>query len=178
MANKLQGCAGWAVAGILGLIAIGQCVGKDPPTPDGAFPLALTDASEPAAVPERAREYLYVRTDSLNCRASPSTGSARVARIENRKLVGIVREENGWAKLADPDCWVWRDFLGNEPLEQARPQALYGNRASEESPRRSSRSAYYRNCSAARAAGAAPVYSGDPGYARHLDRDGDGVGCE
>jgi Excalibur calcium-binding domain len=39
-------------------------------------------------------------------------------------------------------------------------------------------SAYYRNCSAARAAGAAPVRDGDPGYAPHLDRDGDGVGCE
>ncbi len=37
---------------------------------------------------------------------------------------------------------------------------------------------YYVNCSAAQAAGAAPVYRGDPGYAAHLDRDGDGVGCE
>lgn len=36
----------------------------------------------------------------------------------------------------------------------------------------------FANCSAARAAGAAPVRRGDPGYARHLDRDGDGVGCE
>ena len=36
----------------------------------------------------------------------------------------------------------------------------------------------YDNCSAARAAGAAPVLAGDPGYGRHLDRDGDGVGCE
>ncbi|WP_407839399.1 excalibur calcium-binding domain-containing protein [Streptomyces sp. DSM 116496] len=39
-------------------------------------------------------------------------------------------------------------------------------------------SAYYKNCAAARAAGAAPVRRGDPGYGRHLDRDGDGVGCE
>lgn len=37
---------------------------------------------------------------------------------------------------------------------------------------------YYRNCSDARAAGAAPVRRGDPGYASHLDRDGDGIGCE
>lgn len=38
--------------------------------------------------------------------------------------------------------------------------------------------AYYENCDAVRAAGAAPVEEGDPGYAPHLDRDGDGVGCE
>jgi hypothetical protein len=30
----------------------------------------------------------------------------------------------------------------------------------------------------ARAAGAAPVCGGDAGYGTHLDRDGDGVGCE
>lgn len=36
----------------------------------------------------------------------------------------------------------------------------------------------FANCSAARAAGAAPVRRGDPGYGPHLDRDNDGVGCE
>lgn len=37
---------------------------------------------------------------------------------------------------------------------------------------------YYPNCASARAAGAAPIRYGQPGYARHLDRDGDGVACE
>lgn len=37
---------------------------------------------------------------------------------------------------------------------------------------------YYPNCAAARAAGAAPVRRGEPGYGSHLDRDGDGIGCE
>jgi outer membrane biosynthesis protein TonB len=37
---------------------------------------------------------------------------------------------------------------------------------------------YYANCDAVRAAGAAPIHAGDPGYSRKLDRDGDGVGCE
>ncbi|WP_083721106.1 excalibur calcium-binding domain-containing protein [Sphingopyxis sp. QXT-31] len=36
----------------------------------------------------------------------------------------------------------------------------------------------FANCAAARAAGAAPVRRGDPGYGGHLDRDGDGIGCE
>ena len=38
--------------------------------------------------------------------------------------------------------------------------------------------AYYANCTAARSAGAAPLYAGSPGYGPHLDRDGDGVACE
>ncbi|MDQ0924666.1 chemotaxis protein histidine kinase CheA [Pseudarthrobacter sp. W1I19] len=37
---------------------------------------------------------------------------------------------------------------------------------------------YYANCTAARQAGAAPVYAGTPGYGKHLDRDGDGIGCD
>jgi hypothetical protein len=36
----------------------------------------------------------------------------------------------------------------------------------------------FRNCAEARAAGAAPVRAGEPGYGPHLDRDGDGIGCE
>ena len=36
----------------------------------------------------------------------------------------------------------------------------------------------YANCDAARAAGAAPVHAGDPGYGTHLDGDGDGIACE
>jgi hypothetical protein len=39
-------------------------------------------------------------------------------------------------------------------------------------------SVQYANCTAARAAGAAPIYAGTPGYGKHLDRDGDGIGCD
>ncbi|AMM31490.1 calcium-binding protein [Sinomonas atrocyanea] len=39
-------------------------------------------------------------------------------------------------------------------------------------------SVYYANCAAARAAGAAPLYAGQPGYSTKLDRDRDGVACE
>ncbi|NZA27207.1 excalibur calcium-binding domain-containing protein [Luteimonas sp. SJ-92] len=42
----------------------------------------------------------------------------------------------------------------------------------------SSPSRAFRNCDEARAAGAAPVRRGDPGYGPHLDRDNDGIGCE
>ena len=39
-------------------------------------------------------------------------------------------------------------------------------------------SAYYANCTAARAAGAAPLHRGDAGYRSKLDRDDDGIACE
>lgn len=53
---------------------------------------------------------------------------------------------------------------------------LQSTATSEPSP--PSGSVHYANCDAARAAGAAPVLRGDPGYGPHLDRDGDGSACK
>lgn len=39
-------------------------------------------------------------------------------------------------------------------------------------------SVYYANCAAAKAAGAAPLYRGQPGYRPGMDGDSDGVACE
>ena len=36
----------------------------------------------------------------------------------------------------------------------------------------------YANCDAVRAAGAAPIHPGDPGFEQKFDRDKDGVGCD
>lgn len=54
------------------------------------------------------------------------------------------------------------------------PEPTYTPPTTTEAPS----SVYYANCSAVRAAGAAPLYAGQPGYSRKLDRDGDGVACE
>ncbi|WP_043175394.1 excalibur calcium-binding domain-containing protein [Streptomyces sp. NRRL B-24484] len=53
-----------------------------------------------------------------------------------------------------------------------------GAQASTPVPESNGPAVYYKNCSEARAAGVAPLHRGDPGYAPHLDRDGDGVACE
>ena len=39
-------------------------------------------------------------------------------------------------------------------------------------------SVFYSGCNEARAAGAAPVYAGQPGYRADMDGDGDGIACE
>lgn len=40
------------------------------------------------------------------------------------------------------------------------------------------RSVYYQGCDDARAAGAAPIHRGQPGYRDGMDGDGDGIACE
>ena len=37
---------------------------------------------------------------------------------------------------------------------------------------------YFPNCTAARKAGKSNIRRGQPGYGKHLDRDGDGIACE
>lgn len=66
-----------------------------------------------------------------------------------------------------------RDYFGE--YTPPKPVLYYA----EPAPQRVSGSdVYYANCSAARAAGAAPIYRGQPGYRAKLDRDGDGIACE
>ena len=74
------------------------------------------------------------------------------------------------ATAAVPDGFVLDD-PEPEPAPEPMPPVSH-------SPSRAHGGRAFANCSEARAAGAAPVYAGDPGYARRLDRDGDGVGCE
>lgn len=45
-------------------------------------------------------------------------------------------------------------------------------------PKAEAKKVYYKNCAAVRKAGKAPLYKGEPGYRKALDRDGDGVACE
>ena len=40
------------------------------------------------------------------------------------------------------------------------------------------RSRYFSGCNAARAAGVAPIYRGQPGYRAEMDGDSDGIACE
>lgn len=57
------------------------------------------------------------------------------------------------------------------PIEEPTPEP-------PAQPEPAPQQAYYSSCREAKAAGAAPLYRGDPGYRSGLDRDGDGVACE
>lgn len=85
-------------------------------------------------------------------------GKYRRCKYSNGKVYGLPASE--------PACY---DSIEARSKPAARQDAA---------PLIGSGSTVFRNCSEARAAGAAPVRRGDPGYSPKLDRDGDGVGCE
>lgn len=176
--QSAAGCGGWIVAGLLLIGLISQC-GDEPTTASPSTANGLLSAS--ASETSRPARWLYVQPETLNCRAEPSASSSKVEILEGSALVREVDEKGGWSLLrrSPSDCWVKSSYLGGEPRptpvrreyrRPAEPRALVSSGRSG--------SAYYANCSAARAAGAAPVLRGEPGYSPKLDRDGDGVGCE
>ncbi|MGP9722993.1 GmrSD restriction endonuclease domain-containing protein [Corynebacterium sp. AOP40-9SA-29] len=70
---------------------------------------------------------------------------------------------------------------GLAPVEEAPEQAPAP--AAEQAPAaepagEAGGEVYYQNCTAARAAGAAPLYRGQPGYRPQMDGDNDGIACE
>ncbi len=67
-----------------------------------------------------------------------------------------------------------QEAAAQEAADRAAQEAAAQEEAQEQAPT----SVYYANCAAVRAAGAAPLYEGDPGYRSQLDRDHDGVACE
>lgn len=63
--------------------------------------------------------------------------------------------------------------------EQEAARIVAEQKAQEEAAAKAAAAnVYYKNCDAVLAAGAAPIRTGDPGYSRKLDRDGDGIACE
>ncbi|WP_101596933.1 excalibur calcium-binding domain-containing protein [Brevibacterium linens] len=83
-------------------------------------------------------------------------------------------EDADWPGPGDGDNVTTKEETRPAKQKSSSP----GSSSSGSSGGSSNSSSYFENCTAVREAGAAPVHRGDPGYGSHLDRDGDGVGCE
>ena len=118
-------------------------------------------AQDPAAgeqVPADQEITLTVNHDSADAAASASAAAEATeqAAQEEPAQEEPAQEEPAQEEPAQPEA------PAQEP--QSEPEAPAD--------------AYYANCTEAKAAGAAPLYRGDPGYRAKLDGDHDGVACE
>lgn len=105
---------------------------------------------------------------------------AAITRTDERIAAEELRLEQEAAAAAAAAAAAEEDRLREESAAAAAAAAeeAAAAAASSSSSSSSSVSVYYPNCTAARAAGAAPLYIGEPGYRSALDRDKDGVACE
>jgi uncharacterized membrane-anchored protein YhcB (DUF1043 family) len=161
-----------ALALVIGVIAGGAITETDVE----ASPAYLTLQSELTSSRQEADELANdVEDATAAIRRATEEGEARLAQraaeLDGRSAQLDQREQELVAREASAP----QVPSVTQPAPAAAEPAIPAPPAPE--PPASS-STYYENCDAVRAAGAAPIRTGDPGYAGHLDRDGDGVACE
>ncbi|CAI8879777.1 micrococcal nuclease [Brevibacillus sp. IT-7CA2] len=137
--------------------------------------------------------YIYVDGKSVQEQLLEK-GLARVAYVyvPNVKYVEQYRKIQEQAQKAGVGIWsienyAQEDGYHSDVVKKNEPEPSKNTVATQTSPKPNPQpqptpqpvqEVYYANCSEAKAAGAAPLYRGEPGYREKLDRDKDGVACE
>lgn len=157
LAIALTGCSSGAVDTGPALVADAGAVTPSPTsTASAAAKAAEKAAAEQAAAAEEAAE------------AAAAAAAKKAADEAAAQKAVQERAQRAAAEAAAADAKAAADAAAAQAAADAQAQVAAAQPAST----------FFANCDAARAAGAAPVHVGDPGYSRKLDRDGDGVGCE
>ena len=101
----------------------------------------------------------------------------------------IAAEQAEVQRKAEEEAKKASEMAAQQTTQQSQNVQYYNNGSSGRSasstssastyvpPATQSSGVYYQNCDAARAAGKAPLYRGQPGYSTKLDRDKDGIAC-
>jgi len=149
---------GGAVAVVAIFVLAGQCAGDDVPV------VVSEAASTPTPTPAPIQPAFAAPATTTV--ASTTVPSPAASRAPTTRPVPTTRPAPTTTPAPQP-----------APRPQPRPQPQPAAADAADDDEDGDRVVSYENCDAVRLAGAAPIRRGDPGYARHLDRDGDGVGC-
>ncbi|WP_216594918.1 excalibur calcium-binding domain-containing protein [Domibacillus robiginosus] len=131
----------------------------------------VTDTEEYTEELEKAQAAAIAEKDSLGSKVA--TLEEEVSRLTEENKTVTAERDSLTEEVASLNSTIAANASSSSSASFDETESV----ASSE-PSTSTTYEFYDNCSAAQAAGAAPVYAGDPGYGPHLDRDGDGVGCE
>ncbi|MGB3772090.1 MAG: excalibur calcium-binding domain-containing protein [Rhodococcus sp. (in: high G+C Gram-positive bacteria)] len=154
----------------LGVLGVGLFSNAEPVTTSAETPLTTTTAA-PTTTPQTT-----TRQTTSTTTTSTTTTTTVYAPPPDVDAPNVDVPDVDRAYVPVPPAPAPVPFVAPAPIPVPIPEpAPYV--APAEVPD-SSGSVYYKNCTAVRNAGAAPIYAGEPGYADHLDGDGDGVGCE
>lgn len=166
---------------LIGLFSDGGTEDGAAPVADAPVAVADTDEDEAAAAAAKAKAEEEAAAAAVEAEEEAKAeeearrAAARQARIDARKEA---------AKQARIEA---RKEAARQARIEARKEAARQRRVEErkarqaaaaERRREAATQVSYANCSEVEAAGAAPIYAGEPGFGSHLDRDGDGVACE
>lgn len=158
--------------------------------------VALSDAWQKGAQQLSAEERRQLANDPLNLFAAdgPANGAKsdsdaatwlpanKAFRCEYvARQTAVKAEYRLWMTQAEHDAVAAvLASCPDEPVparEGTAPRTAPGAAAEDPADEQGSTTPVYANCAAVKAAGAAPIRPGDPGWDPKFDGDGDGVGC-
>jgi micrococcal nuclease len=121
----------------------------------------------------RLLAYVYVNGKSVQ-EQLVKEGLARVAYVypPNTRYLDSYKNAEADAKKKQLGIWSIENYTTEKGFVSEN-KVNRSNQLKEETD-----DVHFKNCSEVKEAGAAPIHKGDLGYGRHLDRDGDGIGCE
>jgi hypothetical protein len=139
------------------------------PTEDKAqdTPKAVAEASTPAITsPPRTTTTTTTTTTPATTATTTAAPSTQVVTSVVTSIVEVPVDRS----IPDTTTATWAPL----PVVPATSTPVYVPAA----PEPDAGSVYYANCTAVKAAGAAPIMAGEPGYRAALDRDDDGIACD
>jgi len=175
----------WIVAALLLFFSVVGACGDKEQSPGGSpeeptakeIPAGLAGMDAASARDRLQAMGFVVTVESVDGRAVIVESNWNVVsatlRDENTVLLQVAKPE--LTTTTTPAPVTVPTTAETPPVEVAPPPAPNPGPVEEPAP---APDAYYANCSEARAAGAAPLTAGEPGYRPALDRDHDGVACE
>ena len=110
---------------------------------------------------------------SVSPSVSPAASTSAASVTTSADAGAAEREAAEAARVAEAERLEQERIERERAEQEAVPQQFVAPVQAPQQP-----SAYYRNCRAVWDAIGGPIHAGQPGYDSHLDRDGDGVGCE
>lgn len=180
-------------AGLVGLFALGSCTGQlgsvaqnvslrdDLETTSGQLAGMSAERDELSLlVEQQGEDLLAAQEESETLATTLGTAEADLATAQTDLATAQTDLAASQALVSERDATI-ASLQAELAAAQAAAAPAIAPFASTPAPPAAaapSASTYYANCTAVRNAGAAPIRIGQPGYGSHLDRDGDGVGCE
>ena len=138
--------------------------------PSSTPPTTVSSSVSPAA--GTSATALTTSADADAVEREREAAEAEASRAEEARLAEE-REAAERARVAEEQRLEQERIERERAEQEAVPQQFVAPAQAPQQP-----SAYYRNCRAVWDAIGGPIHAGQPGYDSHLDRDGDGVGCE
>jgi hypothetical protein len=165
----------WSAVALAAAAALTGCGSSAEANPSASF---ATRATAPTPATETVTDTTTVTppATTVTVKRTKTVTKTRTVTATKTRTATVTEDSSGYSD-GDLDALDTEDSTSIDEMDDEITDDVAGAEADLDGPSGDG-STYYANCSAARAAGAAPVYAGDPGYASHLDRDGDGVGCE